>query len=410
MFFDVFFSISQTPVKGITPSEREMLQNFFEQVSAADECGFETAWVAESHLSTEVQKHNPNPVVPHWRGEIGLNADITQLAHQIFARTRNIEVGSAVMNLLVNGGPIAAAERLATFAALHGLNAAEKRRLRVGFAQGRFDFMNRAFGITPRNPIEECLWPTVKGRVFQEASEIFLRLLAGETLSSEQVAVPPLHHSEVKDPTQWEKALKLAGEASNAEHIPLDRRYVFEPVKIIPQDFRRELLDLVVGSHSPALQKHLNTICPVKIFNLSITQPEVIQNTHDRMQQDFHPEGGGWKREHMPRTVMVFLNAEEGLSESERNEHAKAEAKEALGAYWTALEGTLDPEKVRRATDNAVVGAPSDIVAQQRERFHPDDRLMLWFDFFNHDSKRVMRNMSAFSRHVAPHFRAGGKH
>ena len=42
-------------------------------------------------------------------------------------------------------------------------------------------------------------------------------------------------------------------------------------------------------------------------------------------------------------------------------------------------------------------------VAQQiRERFHPEDRLMLWFDFFNHDNERVMRNMRAFQERVMP--------
>jgi hypothetical protein len=34
------------------------------------------------------------------------------------------------------------------------------------------------------------------------------------------------------------------------------------------------------------------------------------------------------------------------------------------------------------------------------ERFHPEDRLMLWFDFFNHDNERVMSNMRAFMEHV----------
>ena len=76
MDFDVFFSISQTPVGGHTPSEAVMLRNFFEQVQAADALGYGTAWVAESHLSTQVQKRHAKPVVPHWQGEIGLNNDI----------------------------------------------------------------------------------------------------------------------------------------------------------------------------------------------------------------------------------------------------------------------------------------------------------------------------------------------
>ena len=115
MEFDIFFSICQTEVNGYMPSERVMFENFFEQVDLADRLGFGTAWVAESHLSTEVQKTNPGAVIPHFVGEIGLNTDILQLAHRIFGRTKRIGVGSAIMNILCNGGPIAAAERIRTF-------------------------------------------------------------------------------------------------------------------------------------------------------------------------------------------------------------------------------------------------------------------------------------------------------
>ena len=85
---------------------------------------------------------------------------------------------------------------------------------------------------------------------------------------------------------------------------------------------------------------------------------------------------------------------------------AREESRRALGAYWTALEGTLDPAKVEKAADNAIVGNVDDVEGQILERFHPDDRLMLWFDFFNHDSPRVIRNMSAFMEKVAPRIRA----
>jgi alkanesulfonate monooxygenase SsuD/methylene tetrahydromethanopterin reductase-like flavin-dependent oxidoreductase (luciferase family) len=118
MELDIFFSISQTEAGGYFPSEQEMFRNFFEQVELADDLGFGTAWVAESHLSTEVQKTNPGAVIPHFKGEIGLNTDILQLAHRIFARTKRIGVGSAIMNILANGGPIAAAERIKTFLAM----------------------------------------------------------------------------------------------------------------------------------------------------------------------------------------------------------------------------------------------------------------------------------------------------
>ena len=38
---------------------------------------------------------------------------------------------------------------------------------------------------------------------------------------------------------------------------------------------------------------------------------------------------------------------------------------------------------------------------QVTDRAFPADRLMLWFDFNNHDSKRVMKNMSDFMTKVA---------
>ena len=132
------------------------------------------------------------------------------------------------------------------------------------------------------------------------------------------------------------------------------------------------------------------------------TQPAVIEDTHRRMTRAYHPSGGPWQRGYMPRTVFVFLNEQPGLSPERRRAAAREEATKALSAYWTALEGTIDPKKVSGAADNALIGTASDVAAQIRERFHPDDRLMLWFDFFNHDSARVVRNMEAFSELVIP--------
>ena len=104
----------------------------------------------------------------------------------------------------------------------------------------------------------------------------------------------------------------------------------------------------------------------------------------------------------MPRTVMVFLNEEEGLSEKEKTAAAQIESEGALSSYWSALEGTLDPAKVSKAANNAVIGNATEVAAQIRERFHPEDRLMLWFDFFRHDSVRICRDMRAFMDKVVP--------
>ena len=73
-----------------------------------------------------------------------------------------------------------------------------------------------------------------------------------------------------------------------------------------------------------------------------------------------------------------------------------------LGEYWKALEGTLDPAKVERAANNALIGNADDVAEQALQRFHRDDRLMLWFDFFRHDSARICRDMRAFMDRVVP--------
>ena len=406
MQYDVFFSISQTPVDGELPSEAVMFRNFFEQVELADSLGFGTAWIAESHLSSEVQKQNRKPVIPHWKGEVGLNTDILQLATRVFARTERIQVGSAISNIVCMGGPLAHAERLATFLTLHGADPDEARRLNYGFASGRFDFMNFASGVVPRDSVEEAAWPALKGFLLREGAEIFVRLLAGEMLCSDDVPSQTLTRANFRSDEDWQRvqaaAVERDGLAAAPDEIAVQKRWVFEHVKLVPQEFRRDLLQLVIGSHDPAIQEYVNRFLPVQVFNLSITKAEQIEDTHRRLAEAYHADGGDWDRTMMPRTVFVFLNQEDGLDDAQRSAAAQSEADAALGEYWKALEGTIDPNKVKGAANNALIGNAEEIAQQIVERYHPDDRLMLWFDFFNHDSARVMRNMQAFVEHVVP--------
>ena len=410
--FDIFFSISQTPdTSGYTPSESEMFAGFFDQVELADELGFGVGWVAQAHLSTEVQKRNNEPVVPHFPGEVGLCTDFFQVAQTMFARTERMEVGSAVMSILGSGGPIAQAERVGAFLALHGLDPSESRRLHVGFSAGRFEFMARPYGIVPRDVVEEAAWPALRGQIFAEASEIFLRLLNGEVISSDMIRPTVLTRANFRSDEDWERvqlaAVECRGLDVAPDEVPIDPRYSFEEIKTIPQEWRRELLNLVLGSHDPKLQAEVNKLRPVQVFNLSITPPHIIEQTHDRFREHYHPDGGPWERSMMPRTIMVFVNDEEGLTPDEQDAAAMEEAKAALSTYWNALEGTIDLAKVERATDNAVIGNVERVSEQILERFHPDDRLMCWFDFFNHDSERVKRNMTAFMTKVAPRVNGG---
>ena len=108
----------------------------------------------------------------------------------------------------------------------------------------------------------------------------------------------------------------------------------------------------------------------------------------------------------MPRTTFVFVNEQPGLSPEQRRKAAHEEATAALSEYWKALQGTIDPNRIARAADNALIGDSEQVAQQIVERFHPDDRLMLWFDFFNHDSPRVIANMEAFQNRVMPRVRS----
>ena len=266
--------------------------------------------------------------------------------------------------------------------------------------------MARPYGIVPRNAVEEAAWPALRGQIFLEAAEIFLRLLRGDVINSDSIRSTVLTRANVRSDEDWKAVQEAAVEFEMLNEAPdeitIPPRYVFEDLKIVPSTFRRELLGLVAGTHDPKAQTFVNTILPVKVFNLSITSPEVIDATHQRMTEVFHPDGGAWKRSDMPRTSFVFLNAEEGLSPDEQSKAAHREAETALSAYWNALEGTIDPEKVNRAANNALIGNVDEVAAQMVERFHPDDRIMAWFDFFNHDSDRVCRNMTAYMQRVVP--------
>ena len=390
-----------------------MFANFLDQAQTADKLGFGVGWVAQAHLSTEVQKRNSKPVVPHYPGEVGLCTDFFQVATAMFARTKRMEVGSAVMSILASGGPIAQAERVGSFLALHGLNPEETRRLHIGFSAGRFEFMARPYGIVPRDAVEEASWPALRGQIFAEASEIFLRLLNGEVISTEMISDTILTRANFRSDEDWERVQQVAiardGLDAAPEAILIAPRYNFEEIKTIPQSWNRDLLNLVLGSHDARLQEEVNSWAPVQVFNLSITPPHVIEATHERMAQCYHPNGGAWTRDMMPRTVMIFVNDESGLTAQERSAAAREEARAALTTYWNALEGTIDPAKVDRATDNAVIGNVEEVAAQIRERFHPDDRLMCWFDFFNHDSQRVQRDMTAFMTKVVPAVNGGSE-
>lgn len=410
MKMDIFFSICQTEVDGEFPSEKMLFENFFDQVKLADDLGFGTAWVAETHLSCEIQKTTPQAVIPNFKGEIGLNTDILQLAHLVFAKTKTIQVGSAIRNILCNGGPIAHAEAIRTFLALHGLNPKENRCLEIGFASGRFEFSNVPYGIIPRNLTEKTAWPVVKGKILNEATEIFLRLIEGEVFGSDDVGVQVLKREDFRSEEDWRKTQLAYAEDSRSTmerataliEIPLAKRYNFPKLGVIPRDVRKELLKLTLGSHDPNLQIQANRIRPVGVFNLSITPPQIIQATHERMAKHYHSAGGSWRRDLMPRTAMVFIDNTPKISDEARTLKAKEQAQKAWENYWTAMEGTIDAKKIQEAVGNTIAGSPKDVASLLKEKYHPEDRLMLWFDFNRHDNSGIKNSMKVFMEKVVP--------
>ncbi len=406
MKFDIFFSICQTEVDGIIPSEKEMFNNFFDQVILSDSLGIGTAWIAETHLSCQVQKENPGAVIPHFSGEIGLNTDVLQMAHIIFSKTKNINVGSAIRNIMCNGGPVAHAEAIRTFLALHSLDPNEKRILDLGFAAGRFPFSNIPYGIFPRNEFENEIWPVLKGKIFLQATEIFLRLLKGEKFSSHEIAPILIEEKSFRSESDWNNACLLYKKVFNQNidnnKIEIPAFWFFEKIGVIPFDVNLEKLKLTIGAHWTEAHEWANKFLPVGVFNLSITPNSQIEKTHEKMKTIYNNSGGEWSRSNMPRTTLVFINDDQGVSIDERRARAKKAAQSANENYWKALQGTLDPEKVKLAVDNALVGTPEDIIEQAKEKFNKDDRLMLWFDFNNHDNENVKKSMKLFMEKVAP--------
>ncbi len=405
---DIFLSICQTEVDGHTPSERQMFLNFFDQVRLADELGFGTAWVAETHLSCQVQKQNPDAVIPHFKGEIGLNTDILQMAHMVFSQTKKINVGSAIRNILCNGGPIAHAEAVRTFLSLHGLNAKETRKLELGFAAGRFPFSNTPYGIKPRSEFEKLTWDVLKNKIFNQATEIFLRFLKGEKFSINEVSPMKLRQKDFRSLELWQKAYDFAKSEKSqlykvlGEEIEVSSFYDFGQVGVIPFEAPLENLRLTIGSHDPEVQIMANKHLPVGVFNLSITPPEIIEETHKRMAEHYHASGGSWRRDLMPRTVLLFIDDTEGFSDEQKMTKAKDQAEKAWRNYWLAMEKTLDPKKVEGAVSNTIYGHPKAVTEQIMAKYHPEDRLMLWFDFNNHDSEAVKNSMRAYMQKVAP--------
>jgi len=407
MKFDLFHSIGR--IDSVIPklSDRSVYEQFFAQVDEAEKLGFETIWVAESHFSSEVQKFHREPVIPHYRGEVGLNADSLQLANVVFERTERIGFGTAILNIVGgSGGPIAAADRVRFLAFLNRLRTSP-RRLAIGLASGRFPYINQAFGIVPRNPEEKVLWPQYRRLIFVEALEIFLRLSSGETLGSGDVTPRRITRADFpsdEDFTRARRSLEAIDVRFCAEdgvdYVP---RWSFEPVSLVPR------LESVGGA--PELQFVLGSSCPLArevglkyadldLFNLSFTLPAAIDTIHAEMAARCLESGRVWRRDRMPRTVLVFIDPDPGV--------ARQRAESCFDTYIEAMRGTAQLPEKSILMERALIG-DSAMIRQQLSPedphgFQPGDRLMLWFEFNQTDHSAIVRQMRQFAADIFPHY------
>jgi alkanesulfonate monooxygenase SsuD/methylene tetrahydromethanopterin reductase-like flavin-dependent oxidoreductase (luciferase family) len=400
MQFDVFHSIGRIDMLKPIPADRAIFSAFIEQCQIAEQLGYETMWVAESHFSSEVQKSNAKPVIPHYQGEVGLNADSFQLAQFVCGKTKKIGLGTAIHNIVGgNGGPIASADRVRTLAFLNSMSASP-RKFHIGVAAGRFPYINAPFGIVPRNDAEKILWPQYQRLIFVEALEIFLRLSRGESLASSDIKPWRIDRSLFRSDDEFLAAMSAVG--GGADGIPYQSRWDFERLKLVPDMVEQEYapwMNFVLGSHDPLARDHGLRFADLDIFNLSFTPPAQLGKVHDEMFVRYRESGRIWHRSRMPRTVLVFID--------QSVERAREMASRCFDVYIEAMRGTVVLPPKDELMARALIGEPAALVDQlspgNLNGFHADDRLMLWFEFNQNDHDAIKTQMRLFAEKVMPY-------
>jgi len=377
MQFDLFHSIGRIDSLKPSLSDRDVFRSFFEQATLAESCGMGTIWVAESHFSSEVQKRHKDAVIPNYQGEVGINCDSCQLAQVLFAKTRRIGFGTAIFNIVGgNGGPIAAADRINSLAFMNSLSDAP-RRLDIGFAGGRFPYINSPFGITPRTSEEAKHWSEIRPLIFLEALEIFMRLVGGKILSSH-------------DLTQYHFA----------DQRPLEARWQFDALRLVPvlDESQRQVLNLVLGSHDPRARQLALSLGDCDLFNLSFTAPDKIDAIHLEMTKACSDRPRPWHRSRLPRTVLVFID--------QNTTQATRRASATIDTYIEAMRGTVELPPKEVLMSRALIGDATRIrellAPGSPMGFHQDDRLMLWFEFNQSDHEAILQQMRQFADSVLP--------
>jgi alkanesulfonate monooxygenase SsuD/methylene tetrahydromethanopterin reductase-like flavin-dependent oxidoreductase (luciferase family) len=389
MIFDLFHSVGDPVVRGKSLGARRCFQQFLGQVKLAEALGMRAVWCAESHFSSEAQKSSARPSIPHYAGEVGLNADSFQLFHWIAAHTERIGLGTAIHNIVGgSGGPIASADRVNLLRFMNEECWRAPRELAIGIASGRFPYQNAPFGLTPRSRLETLAWPLFERIAFYEAIEIFLRLASGEQLSSADLEPHELSRAQVLAAVGKAAEPELAGLGFPHRATP---RWTFEALRLEPA-CSSDRLRFVLGSSDAKALEIARRYTSVDLFNLSFTPPERIEALHAELAAN----DPSWKRERLPRTVLVFADPS--------GARARERAEAALDVYIEAMRGTAQVPDKKVLLARALVGD----AAELRERlapggghgFHQHDRLMLWFEFNQLDGAEIEAQMRYFFEEV----------
>ena len=402
MKFDIFHSIGRVDSVEKPLSDVAVFHQFFEQAVLAESLGFQTVWVAESHFSSEVQKKHTHPVIPNYKGEVGLNTDSMQLAQILFGKTEKIGFGTAILNIVGgNGGPIAAADRVRMLAFINSMSM-HPRKLHVGVAAGRFPYINKPFGIVPRDKEEALFWGQYTPKIFIEALEIFLRLSAGEAISSRDVSRQTINRSSFRleeDFTRAKLAAKELGIQFGANGVEYKPRWDFDYMQLVPhmtKEHWSDTMNFVLGSHDPNAREVGLKWDDMDIFNLSFTPPEKLDLVHQEMFKRYEAAGRKWHRSRMPRTVLVFID--------NNSSRAWEKASSCFDTYIEAMRGTVQLPPKEELMARALIGDPSEIREQLApggsRGVHEDDRLMLWFEFNQTDNESIKGQMQLFSEEV----------
>ena len=250
-----------------------------------------------------------------------------------------------------------------------------------------FPYQNTPFQIVPRDSSEKELWPYIKRYIFIEALEIFLRLLGGEEVSSQQIKSWFLEPAEILDPGLRAKYQKP---------IEIKKRWDFEAIRLVPAVKENEDLEIVLGSHDPMALDWGLKFRDLSLFNLSFTSPVKIEELHMGMKEKCSKYNRVWSRSRLPRTVMVFVK--------KKRDQAYHLAEQVLETYVEAMRGTAQVPDIKTLLQRALVGDPSEIREQMLQGgsrgIHPDDRLMLWFEFNQMDHQDIQDQMKLFFEEV----------